>query len=130
MWNSKLKEVIIPWDILAHGDHLLFKWFQCYKFDVCHAKDFQDTKWAIFPDVHSSSKFALVTSKSIKEIYFIEGTSVLSLMSTKQRVIKLLNGQYLPTVYVQNWLTLNLVTSKSKGPSNLYEKLVYQVWCL
>jgi hypothetical protein len=62
------------------------------KFDVHQAEDYQDTERSVFFYVQS---FDPLTSKHRGMIYSLRCTSVQSFKSVKQRVLKILSGQYI-----------------------------------
>jgi hypothetical protein len=91
--------------------HLLFMMYNFTKFEVCQALGFSRNEGEcifIFP-VWSLD---LWYSKSIVVIYFSWCTSLQSLKSVKQTVLKISSGQYIPMSNLTPW---PLLTSKSIG---------------
>jgi hypothetical protein len=86
LWHFNLK--------ICSG-YLLSMLYKSTKFEVCQAKGSQDIEWSIYSYIQFDPlTFHLLTSKSIMVIYFSWCTSLQSLNSVKQRVLKILRSQY------------------------------------
>jgi hypothetical protein len=86
----------------------------------------QDIEWSVPVCSYVQFDLDLLTSEVLGVIDSLGCTSVSSLMSIKQRVLKILSSQYIP----MSSLTTDLLTLKSKGVIYSLDVLDYQVRCL
>jgi hypothetical protein len=86
VWTLELR----PFNLKICSSHLLSMIYKSTKFEVYQAKGSQYIEWSIYSFV----QFDPLTSKSIKVNYFSRYTSLQSLKSVKQRVLKILSNQY------------------------------------
>jgi hypothetical protein len=98
--------------------------YQCTKFDVHQAKDYQDVERSVL----SYFQFDLwhIDLKTQKGYQFFKMYCVQSLMSVKERVFKILSGQYIHMPSLIPWP----LSSESKVVIYFHDVLVYKVWCL
>jgi hypothetical protein len=111
-----------PLNLKICSRHLLSVMYMSTKFEVCQAKGSQDIEWSVYSYIQFDPlTFDFLTIKSIMVIYFSWCTSLQSLKSVKQRVLKILSGQYTLMSSLTPW-PFDFFTSKSIG-------VIYFLWC-
>jgi hypothetical protein len=96
--------------------------YQYTKFDVHQAKGSQDIEWSVYSYVHIHPQH-LDLKSNIVVIYSSWCTSVYNLKSVKQRVLKILSGQYI------HMSSLTFPQNR-KGSSTIKDASEYEVWNL